>query len=82
MSKELSPTFQSEEQQTAIAHAAMLREIAAGRYKPKKSDEIERRFNAVLTFLVTGQCVSDAETASLVTAINQAIRPEMKRLAA
>lgn len=74
--------FVSEDQQTAVAQAAMLREIAAGRYKPKKPEEVQRRFDSLLTFLVTGKCEADDETRKVITGLNTQLKTALKPLAA
>lgn len=74
--------FVSEDQQTAVAQAAMLREIAAGRYKPRKPEEVQRRFDSLLTYLVTGKCEADDETKAVVTGLNAQLKTALKPLAA
>lgn len=68
--------FQTTDQETAFAHAAMLREIATGRYKPKKPDECQRRFDALLRFILTGKCDVDEQTEAVIKRLNQ----ELKKL--
>ena len=72
----------TEDQKTAIAQAAMLAEIAAGRYKPKKPDEPQRRFDSLLAFILTGQCAGDEQTKRIVEEIGRDLKPILKAVAA
>lgn len=82
MNRSKKVEFQSEDQQTCVANAAMLREIAAGRYKPKKADEVERRFNAVLTYVLTGRCEADDQTRRIVEQFGRDLKPLAQSAAA
>lgn len=72
----------TEDQKTAIAQAAMLKEIASGRYKPKKADEPQRRFDSLLTFILTGQCAGDEQTQRIIEQLGQEMKPILKSVAA
>lgn len=70
----MRPQFKSEDQQSAIANLAMLREIAAGRTKAKPED-IETRFKSVLSYLMTEKCVGDDYTKKIIAQLSGDLRP-------
>lgn len=63
--------------QTAIAHLKMLEQYATGEIKPKSKADPSVRYNAVLSYLVTGKCVPDAELKPVVEAVRSALDEQM-----
>ncbi len=62
----------NESQQTAIAHLSMLAEYARGNLRHKPED-IEKRFNSVLSFLVTGRCVAEETDRPVVDRVRETL---------
>lgn len=62
-----------EARQTAIVHLHFLMQYSTGAATPQTLNDPARRYDAVLSFLMTGRCLPDAETRPLVKAIHSAL---------
>lgn len=67
--------------QTAIAHLKMLEQYATGEIKPKSKADPSVRYNAVLSYLVTGKCVPDIEMKPVVEAVCSVLDKQIKAAA-
>lgn len=63
--------------QTAIAHLKMLEQIASGQSRAKNPQDVQNRYRAVLSYLVTGKCVPDQELKPLVESVKSALDEQM-----
>jgi hypothetical protein len=61
---------------TALGHLEMLYEMLTGEYVPKQNRdrEIDKHFNALLSFIQSGQCLVTPEDKDLAGAIHEAVR--------
>jgi hypothetical protein len=61
---------------TALGHLEMLYEMLTGEYVPKqnRSKEIDKHFNALVSFIRSGQCLVTTEDKELADAIHNAVR--------
>lgn len=71
-------------QMTALGHLEMLYEMLTGEYVPKqnRSKEIDKHFNALLSFIQSGQCLVTTEDKELAEAIHKAVRGALAERAA
>ncbi len=70
-------------QLTALGHLEMLYEMLTGRYVPRNREaEINKRYNALASFIQSGQCSITPEDKDIAEAIHEAVRRALAERAA